>query len=70
MSYTTRNFRKKRELKEALAAGERITCFNPGLGPDLSKFTGTVYLEGPHLPSPHTWYAQGEMVNGLLVRVK
>jgi hypothetical protein len=31
---------------------------------------GTVYLEGPHYPEPHKWYAQGTMVNGKLTKVK
>lgn len=70
MSYTVKDFRKKKELKDALAAGEEVRCYNSGLGPDLSNFTGTVYLEGPHYPQPHSWYAQGQMVNGVLVKVK
>lgn len=47
-----------------------IRCYNPGLGPDLSNHTGRVSLEGQHYPKPHTWYAEGEMVNGILVKVK
>ena len=47
-----------------------IHCYNPGLGPDLSNYTGTVYLEGPHYPAAHTWYASGEMKDGILVKVK
>lgn len=31
---------------------------------------GTVYLEGPHYPKPHTWYAEGTMKNGKLISVK
>lgn len=70
MSYTTRNFPTKKAVKEALAAGSQITCFNPGLGGDLSKFSGRVYLEGPHYPQPHRWYAQGEMKDGRLISIK
>ena len=49
---------------------EGITAYNPGLGPDLSNFTGKVSLEGPHYPAPHTWYAQAEMKDGKVVKVK
>lgn len=31
---------------------------------------GTVHLEGPHYPTPHTWYCQGVMQDGVLVKVK
>jgi hypothetical protein len=70
MSYTTKDFRKKKELKDALSNGEVVTCYNPGLGPDLSNYSGVVYLEGPHYPKSHTWYAQGIMEHGRLVKVK
>jgi hypothetical protein len=70
MSYTTINFPSKKALKEALASGKALTCFNPGLGGDLSAFTGTVYLEGPHFPKPHRWYAEAELVDGKITKVK
>ena len=78
MAYTVRNFKTKKELKLAVAnyndreviKGNPVHCYNPGLGPDLSNYTGSVTLEGPHYPKPHTWYAQGEMINGVLVKVK
>jgi hypothetical protein len=47
-----------------------IACYQPGLGPDLSNYTGRVSLEGPHYPKAHSWYAEGELVNGILVKVK
>jgi hypothetical protein len=70
MAYTTINFKKKRELKDAVAAGRRITCYQPGLGPDLSNYTGKATVEGPHYPAPHSWYAEIEMVDGAIVKVK
>lgn len=76
MSYTVKNFKTKKALKEAVdyyrspAQGAPVCCYNPGLGPDLSNFTGTVFLEGPHYPEPHRWYAQGEMKDGVLIKVK
>lgn len=86
MSYTVKNFKTKKELKAAVDNYNKsphsevslndvlkiypVKCYNPGLGADLSNYTGTVYLEGPHYPKPHTWYASGEMINGVLVKVK
>lgn len=81
MSYTVKNFKTKKDVKTAVAnynanihvSGvlvDAVVCYNPGVGPDLSHYTGTVYLEGPHYPEPHKWYAQGEMKNGILVKVK
>lgn len=68
MSYVNPNFKSKAELKRALASGQTVTVFQPGLG-DIPT-NGTVYLEGPHYPEPHTWYAQGTMKDGKLVKVK
>lgn len=70
MSYTVINFKTKKQLKIALANSYSIRCYNPGLGPDLSNFTGTISLEGPHYPKLHTWYAEAELVNGVVVKVK
>ena len=70
MSYTVINFKTKKELKAAVAAGQEVRCFQPGLGPNLSDFTGKVYLEGPHYPQPHKWYAQALLANGIVKTVK
>lgn len=70
MSYTVKNFKTKKELKDAVNAGETVKCFHPGLGPSLEHFTGTVYLEGPHYPQPHRWYATATLVDGVVKAVK
>ena len=69
MSYCWPNYRTKKALKEAIQNKVNVSCFNPGLGGDLSNHTGKVYLEGPHAPLPHRWYATGEMIDGKLVKV-
>ena len=47
MAYTSKNFKTKKALKEAVAAGERITVFQPGgVFPD-PPFPGTATIEGP-----------------------
>lgn len=68
MAYVNPNFRTKKALKDALAAGQKITMYEPGLGKIPEN--GTVSLEGPHYPQPHTWYATGIVENGKLVKVK
>lgn len=68
--YTDIDFKSKKALKEAVAAGRRVTVYQPGpFGGNVPK-NGKVYLEGPHYPAPHTWYAQAELENGLVVKVK
>jgi hypothetical protein len=70
MAYTDTNFKTKKALKEAVAAGKEVTVFQPGpFGGNVPK-DGTVYLEGPHYPAPHTWYAQATMKDGVVVKVK
>jgi hypothetical protein len=70
MAYTQTNYKSKKALKEDVLAGKRVRCYQPGLGPDLTSYTGTVFLEGPHYPEPHRWYAQAELKDGVVVKVK
>lgn len=75
MSYCERNFKTKKALKEAVAdfnagRGPAVYAFNPGIGGPIMP-NSTVFLEGPHYPKPHTWYAQGQTgPNGEIVKVK
>lgn len=71
--YATENFRSKAALKAAVKeyneTGQRpVTIFAPGLG--TPKVNGVEYLEGPHYPKPHTWYAQVTMRDGVVIAVK
>lgn len=68
MAYTTVNFKSKAALKRAIAEGQEVGAFPPGLGtvPD----NGAVSLEGPHYPAPHTWYATATLRDGVIVSVK
>jgi hypothetical protein len=70
MAYTTINFKTKKALKEALASGKKLTCFQPGPFADQITTTGTIYLEGPHYPEPHKWYAQAKVEKGIIVNIK
>lgn len=66
--YTSIDFTTKKSLKEALKAGKEVTVFQAGLG--SVPLNGSVSLEGPHYPKPHTWYARGRIEKGRLVSVK
>ena len=69
MAYTTKNFKTKKSLREAIKAGEKITVYQPG-GITYTPHNGLVHLEGPHYPEPHRWYASGILKNGYLVSIK
>lgn len=64
--YTERNFKTKKEFKEAVARGEKVRLFAPGLG--SPKQNGREYVMGPH--GVHKWYAQVEMKDGIVQSVK
>lgn len=66
--YVSKNVKSLAELKRALKAGEVLEVFAPGLG--TVPENGTVYVEGPHYPAPHTWYGQVTLKNGIIVSVK
>lgn len=72
--YTTINFKHKNALIREVKAGAKLTIFQPGpYGKNIPKEgpkNGTVFLEGPHYPAAHTWYAKAEMKDGFIVSVK
>ena len=68
--YTHKNFKTKKALKEAVAAGEIVTYYQPGPFGGRETLNGEVYLEGPHYPEAHKWYAQATVEDGKVVKVK
>ena len=64
--YTEHNFKSKKALKEAVAAGKQVCLYAPGLG--TPKMDGVEYVEGPH--GVHKWYAAVIMQDGLVIKVK
>jgi len=67
--YTSINFKTKKALKEAVAAGKVVEVYNPGPFGDPPE-NGSCAVEGPHFPAAHTWYAQVELKGGKVVKVK
>ena len=68
--YTTFNFKSKKQLKDAVAAGEKVYVFQPGPFGGNEPRNGNVVLEGPHYPEAHRWYAQATLKDGYIVKVK
>ena len=66
--YTSINFKTKKALKEAVAAGKTVTIFAPGMG--TPKTDGVEFISGPHFPEPHRFYAQVTMRDGKVIAVK
>lgn len=68
MAYAVQNFKTKKALKEAVASGQEVRIYSPG--PFGCKTEGQEFLEGPHYPEPHRWYANVQVRNGVVVSVK
>lgn len=68
--YCDTNFKTKKALKEAVAAGQRVTFYQPGPFGGNEPANGSITLEGPHYPEPHRWYAQATVKDGQIVSVK
>ncbi len=66
--YTVKNFKTKKDLKEAVARGEKVEIYAPGIGTPVTN--GKETLEGPHFPQQHKWYANVVMKDGYVVSVK
>lgn len=65
--YVTPNVKSKKALKELVASGVPVRVYAPGLGePTLN---GVEFVEGPHYPEPHRWYAKVQTKDGLVVKV-
>jgi hypothetical protein len=67
--YTNINFKSKKLLKEAVAAGRKISVYQPGPFGGDAPANGKVSLEGPHYPEPHRWYASATVQDGYIVKV-
>jgi hypothetical protein len=73
MAYVDPDYKSKKDFKAAVVAGKAHRPYNPagGFNWATSKdVTYIEYVEGPHYPKPHTWYAKCEVRNGIVVSVK
>jgi hypothetical protein len=83
--YCTRNFKTKKELKQAVDAWNAnqhpdavdangnpvppVRYYQPGPFGGNEPRDGTIYCEGPHYPQAHKWYAQCTVKDGVIVKV-
>ena len=74
MAYVTGNPKTKKELKARVANGlapdvvaDLPTVFSPGPLPCVKD--GVEFVEGPHYPEPHRWYAKVQVEDGRIVKV-
>ena len=68
MAYVNPNYKTKKALKEAISDGVTVTVFSPG--PFGCNQNGVEFIEGPHYPKPHRWYAQVTVKDGAVISVK
>ena len=68
--YVSPNFKTKKQLKEAIAAGKEVFAFQPGPFGGNGPINGEHSAEGPHYPKPHKWYARITVVNSIVTKVK
>lgn len=70
MAYVDPDYPTKAAFKKAVNEdGENPLTYNPsGMFP--TKQEGTDFIEGPHYPKPHRWYAQVEVRAGRVVKVR
>lgn len=69
--YVSPNFKTKKALKDAVKEGREVMVFQPNniFNTPIPK-NGTVSVEGPHYPQPHSWYARVTLEDGVIISVK
>ena len=71
--YVEGNPKTKKALKAQIAELQQLDdshgprVFSPG--PFPAKLNGVEFIEGPHYPAAHTWYAKVKVENGRIVKV-
>jgi len=67
--YISPDFKTKKALREALAAGKPVYVLHPDGILSIGGHTGMVAVEGPHDPRPHTWYASVRIEGDRVIKV-
>ena len=70
MVYGEIDFNTKKELIQAIKDGKQISIFQIGPFAANCPKNGRVVIEGPHYPRPHKWYAEAEVKDGIIQKVK
>ena len=68
--YVSPNFKTKKALREAVAAGTLVRIWQPGpWGGNEPANAARESVEGPHYPAPHSWYAVVRVETGRVTKV-
>lgn len=68
--YASVNFDSKKKFKDAVFEGVKIKIRNiTPFGESIVK-NGKCSVSGPWYPKPHKWYAEVEVVDGVVISVK
>ena len=70
MAYAEGNPKTKRLLREWVQSGKQVRIFSPGPFRIPDNYSGQEYVEGPHFPKAHMWYAVVQVENGRITGVK
>jgi len=69
MAYVIGNPRTKKVIKEWIASGRIVEVYQSGpFGPHVKD--GVCYLEGPHYPECHRWYANAIVKDGYIIKIR
>lgn len=66
--YADTNPKSKKELKRQVADGELVHAYQPG-GMFPGTTDGEAFIEGPHYPKPHSFYAKVLVKDKRIVKV-
>ena len=69
MAYIVGNPKTKKAAKELVKQGQ-AKAFEPGLAISEPPRNGVIYIEGPHFPQPHRWYAKATIVDGVITKLE
>ena len=68
--YLSPNYPSKAAANRAIKAGEVVTVFQPNnIFNQYPPENGTVVIEGPHYPKPHTFYGQATIKDGKVIKL-
>lgn len=68
--YVDPNFKTKKALKDAVKNGDPVRVISNSPFEATPTSDGTYFVEGPHYPEPHKWYAEVTIKGGIVARVK
>ena len=56
-------------VAEEQEGGPQVEYYQPGPFGGNEPLNGTIYIEGPHYPEAHSWYADVEVENYVVIKI-